>query len=297
MHSDYKVFDCHCDSVTTGDLLNDKGHLRISDMKKYRSYLQVFAICAEHNYAYTHTDFSIRKYYRLMRLGGITPVTEKKDLNVEFGGILALEGADALHGKLSALRRFYEKGVRLITLTWNNDNAAASSITADYDRGLTAFGKCLVRECGKLGIVVDLSHIGDRGFFDVADIAQKPFICSHSNSRAVNGQWKRNITDEQFKVLMKHGGVAGINFCTDFLGGKGDMAAVTCHIEHFCGLGGTENVGLGSDFDGIPNLPKECSGAAFINDIAEELLRKNYPETTVRAILHGNFRRIFEKCL
>lgn len=297
MHSGFNVFDAHCDSVVTGDLLSSGGHLKVSDMKKYHRYLQVFAVCAEHNYAYTHACFYIKKYRNLMKLLKIAPVLKKEDLNVNYGGILALEGCDALHGKLFALRRFYDKGLRVLTLTWNNDNDAASAVFSGYDRGLTLFGKKLVSECESLGIVVDLSHISDRSFSDVADIAQKPFICSHSNSRSVNGEWKRNITDEQFETLINVGGVTGINYCTDFLGKKGDTYAVLRHIEHFCSLGGSKNVGLGSDFDGIPNLPKECDGAGFALVIANELLRRNYPESTVRAILYENFYRVFEKCL
>ena len=230
-----------------------------------------------------------------MRVLGMTEVLSREQLTAPRGAILALEGADAFCGNLAAVRRFYDMGVRLVTITWNNNNAAGESIMSPQGGGLTDFGRRLVRECERLGIVVDLSHLSDKGFYDVCEIAEKPFVCSHSDSRAVNGAFVRNITDGQFAEIIRHGGAAGINFCVDFLGGDKGMGAVLSHIEHFLSLGGEKNVGLGSDFDGIPCLPHSCCGVDYAADIAEEMLKSNYKEELVRDILYGNFLRIFKQ--
>lgn len=289
------LFDCHCDSVTAGKLLAGDGHLKIADAKRFGKYLQVFAICPENEYAYSHARHYIRKYHRLMRVLGMTEVLGSDGLDVPRGAILALEGADAFCGNLAAVRHFYGMGVRLVTITWNNNNAAGESIMSASGGGLTDFGRQLVRECEQLGIAVDLSHLSDKGFDDVCEIAEKPFICSHSDSRAVNGAFARNITDGQFKEIIRRGGAAGINFCTDFLGGDKGTGAVLSHIEHFLSLGGEKNIGLGSDFDGIPCLPHGCRGVEYAADIAEELLKRNYKEEIVYDILYGNFLRIFKQ--
>ena len=157
-------------------------------------------------------------------------------------------------------------------------------------------GKKVVKECENMGIMIDLSHIGEKGFYDVAEIARKPFICSHSNSRAVY-EHKRGLTDAQFKILVERGGVSGINFAPFFLGEKADVTDIVRHIEHFCSLGGEKNIGIGSDFDGIEYMPDGCNGAEFMNTIAEELLKNNYSEETVRNIIYNNFVRVFKKVL
>ena len=297
MRSDFEVFDTHCDTLTVKGLFHTKTQLRLKDIKRYKKYVQVFAICADGNPAFLHAKRHIRKYNTLIKKWGMERIEKREDLkNAQFGALLALEGADALYGSLSALDFFYKEGVRLLTLTWNFNNAAASSITASEDNGLSAFGKKLVRACEKKGIVIDLSHIGDKGFYDVCEISEKPFICSHSNSRTAFDV-KRNITDGQFCEIVKRGGVCGINFYSEFLGEKKNIDGIFSHIEHFCALNGEKNIGLGSDFDGIKSMPIDCTGASYMENIAENLLMHNYSEKTVNNILWGNFYRVFDEIL
>lgn len=298
MHSDYKVFDAHCDTLTSRCLFHTKTHLNPKHMKMYEGYIQVFSICAGGERAFCHALRHIKRYNLLAKKWGIEKIEDATALQtVKYGGILALEGADALCKSISALRYFYNRGVRLLTLTWNNNNAAASSITAENDGGLTDFGVRLVKECEKMSVVVDLSHIGDKGFSDVCAISTKPFICSHSNSRSINPNAKRNVTDSQFEEIIKRGGVCGINFYGEFLGGDNKIDSVFSHIEHFCALGGKRNLGIGSDFDGIAYMPTDCNGAKYMDKIAETLLKHNYSESDVRAILNDNFYRVFKEIL
>lgn len=296
MRSDFNIFDCHADTVTVKNLFHTKSHLNVRDMKKYHRYIQVFALCSENGYAYSHAVHHIKRFERMIKLWDLEKITDKDSLlNVRYGAILALEGSDAFAGRISALKRFYEKGVRLITLTWNNNNAAASSCEDSENGGLTPFGKRLIKECETLGIVVDLSHASDKTFFDTAEIAKKPFICSHSNSRSITNV-KRNITDAQFSEIMRLNGCVGINFYHQFLE-SGNLSSIIHNIEYFCSLGGKANIGLGSDFDGIDRMPEECCGAVFMEKIANELLRINYNEEVVRKILFGNFMRAFSDVL
>ncbi len=296
MLSDYRVFDGHCDTITVKNLLHTKTNLNPRDMYKYPGYIQVFAICAVGKPSYLHNRRFIKRYDRLVYNWGIEKILTADDLDwVDYGGILAIEGADSIHN-LSSIRMFYDFGVRLFTLTWNNNNAISSAIMSESDNGLTGFGRMVVKECENLGIMIDLSHISEKGFYDVAEAAKKPFICSHSNSRAVY-EHRRGLSDEQFKILVEKGGVSGINFAPYFLGENAGVEDIVRHIEHFCSLGGEKNIGIGSDFDGIECMPLGCNGAEFMNTIAEELLKNNYSEDTVSDILYNNFVRIFKKIL
>ncbi|MDO4562495.1 MAG: membrane dipeptidase [Clostridia bacterium] len=291
----YPIFDAHCDSAVKRSLDGEENQFRCSDMLCFPAYLQVFAVCAEGKAnAFSFTEETILRLLRSLRKNDITVVKGRQEIfDTQRGAILAIEGADALHGSLAALRHFYRRGVRVLTLTWNNDNDAASSVTAVQDNGLKPFGRRLIRECEALGITVDLSHISDKAFFEAANHSRRRVICSHSNSRTVCPDFKRNITDSQFKTLIKLRGVAGINLCADFCGLGRDMRAVTAHIEHFCALGGEKNIGIGTDFDGVSELPKGCDGARWLHELFEALLRLNYPEKTVRAIAFKNFYELF----
>ena len=210
------VFDCHCDTVTLRNLFHTKSQLKKRDIKRFKRYIQVFAICPEENYAYSHAVHHIKRYKRLLKLWGLSPITDAKALeSAKFGAVLSLEGADALCTNLAALDMFYKEGVRLLTITWNNNNAAGFSITSEKG-GITPFGEKLIKKCEQKNILIDLSHLSDEGFWDVCAIMKKPFICSHSNSRHICNN-KRNITDDMFKELVKSGGCVGINFSLTFL--------------------------------------------------------------------------------
>lgn len=292
MRLNCSVFDCHCDTVTINNLFHTKSHLSIRDMKKYRRYIQVFAICAEKSYSYAYSEHFIKRFERMLRIWEMEKITDKQSLKrARYGAILSLEGGNSIDN-LSSLVHFYKKGVRVITLTWNNDNKIASSIMAENDRGLSNFGKEIVRKCEELGIVTDLSHISDKSFDDVCSVTKNPFVCSHSNSRKITDN-KRNITDEQFKEIVKRKGCVGINFYHEFIGREASLSKIISHIEHFCSLGGEKCIGIGSDFDGIDRMIDGCRGAEFIYELSNELLKLNYKEEIVDDILYNNFLRVF----
>ncbi len=226
------------------------------------------------------------------------------------GFILGIEGGECIDGDAASfygretgagqfciLKKLYRLGVRLITITWNTPNEMSdTNIAANPSPGLTEFGRAAIKEMNRLGIMIDLSHISDAGFWDVIELSGKPVIASHSDSRTLCSH-PRNLTDDMFKALIKKGGVAGINFCTAFLGGSKDLAQIIRHIEHFASLGGIKNIGLGSDFDGISELPGGIEGAQSMYKIIDALLKLNYTEEQAEGIASGNFRRVFEEVL
>lgn len=288
------IFDAHADTAVFPELDGKSNQLRVSDIYSYDRYIQVFAVCTEHfdpkPYAIEKTDEFLKK----LKGEKLRLVLNRKDMNYKYCAVLALEGADAFD-KLSAPEFFYKKGVRLVTLCWNTENLIASNCFSEKDEGLKPFGREVVKELEKLGIVTDLSHISDRAFYDVLEITQKPLIASHSNSRALFNH-PRNMTDDMFMRLADRRGCVGVTFEPDFMGGKKDITSVIQNIEHFCALD-KKCVGLGSDFDGISRFPNGIEGARSMESIGEELLKLNYSEEDTCGILFNNFFRVFYEIL
>ena len=151
----------------------------------------------------------------------------------------------------------------------------------------------------RLGMVVDVSHLSNKGFWDVMEIAKKPIVASHSNALALCSH-PRNLSDDQLKALKKNGGVTGINFCASFLENNSNATLddIVRHIEYINGLIGEGHVGFGSDYDGVDNnLPKGGENPSCFDAIAERLLKLNYSEKSVSDICHGNFLRVFKEVL
>lgn len=209
----------------------------------------------------------------------------------KLAAFLTLEDGRTVRGSLDRLKYFYQMGFRLITLTWNHENCFGFPNSADpcaMSRGLKPFGKDAVKYMAELGILVDVSHLSDGGFWDVADILSTPFVASHSNCRTLCPH-PRNLTDEMLRCLADHGGVAGLNFCPDFLDGteKSSISAMLTHLRHMICVGGIDCVALGTDFDGIhgqfeisgahqmPNLFRAMEQNGFTSDEIEKIAWKN----------------------
>lgn len=213
------------------------------------------------------------------------------------GGIMSVEGGSAAAGSLDAIEEMYNDGVRMMTLTWNAENELGSGVKAEPDCGLSDFGRQAVALMNRLDMIVDVSHLSDRGFFDVAEISSKPFVASHSNSRRLCSH-PRNLTDEMFSVISGRGGLVGINFSRGFLQRDENAAAddILRHTEHFLALGGEHTVCMGSDFDGT-DMPDGITGIESIEALYERFLRANYPESLVDSIFYGNACCFMEKAL
>ena len=210
--------------------------------------------------------------------------------------VLAVEGGSAAGGSLEGLERLHEKGVRLITLTWNARNEIAGG--AFSDGGFTQFGKEFVKKAESLGIIVDASHLNRESFFELADFAGKPFIASHSNADIVNkpkGK-KRNLTFEQVKIINEFGGVVGINFYNAFLDDENaeGIDGICRQLEWFLENGFEKSIAIGSDFDGC-TINGQINGVEKMKSLYEELLKRGYPQKCIDDMFFNNAMRLLNK--
>ncbi|USG67011.1 dipeptidase [Brevibacillus ruminantium] len=216
------------------------------------------------------------------------------DLNMlregQIGAMLTLEGVEAIGNDLQKLRILYQLGVRSVGLTWNHANLAADGAWETRNAGLTAFGKRIVELNNEHHILTDVSHLGERSFWDVLELAAYP-IASHSNAKAICDH-PRNLSDEQAKAMFARGGMIHVVFCPAFVkkGGNATIQDLIRHIDHFCALGGVGQIGLGSDFDGIVNYVEGLEHAGMMQDLINELL-KHFSEREVRGFANENFLR------
>ena len=228
-------------------------------------------------------------------------------LTVEEGGVCQGEGA--------YLRILYELVVRMMTLTWNFQNElgwpnrrveeAGGQVhyETDEEHGLTETGIAFVEAMEEMGMIIDIAHLNDAGIWDVFRHTRKPFVASHSNCRALTPH-PRNLTDAMIRELAERGGVAGMNFNKAFVmrqpGGNGEEMAyiseILAHIRHMKQVGGIGVIGLGSDFDGIPN-PVEFGDASGMQLLAEAMERDGFRTGEIEAVFYGNVMRVYQEIL
>ncbi|MDW7981472.1 MAG: dipeptidase [Thermomicrobium sp.] len=235
--------------------------------------------------------------------GAMTLVTSVAELEAcleagRFGAILHFEGADAIDPEFAVLRLSYRLGLRSLGLTWSRPNIFAEGVgPLDRGRGLTSLGHDLVRACNELGIVLDVSHLNDAGFWDVLYASTRPVVASHSNCRALCPV-PRNLSDEQIRAIAEKGGLVGINFHVGFLRQGAErpeevrLDDVIAHIDHVVQLVGADAVAFGSDFDGA-TMPADLPDASAMPRLVEALARRGYDEPTLRKICRDNWLRVF----
>lgn len=301
-------FDGHADTVFRiydegGSLNSEKFHIKASDLKKYDKYIQVFAAFIDKKDCklplIKHALTLIDKYYAEIEKNNITPILTKEDLiNANKTGgassILSLEGGEMLDGSLSVLSAYYRLGVRLITLTWNYSNELADGILEKRGGGLTNFGYTAVKAMENMGILVDVSHLSEKGFWDVAKCTERPFIASHSCVKSICSH-PRNLNDEQIKEMIKRKCVIGINFYPAFLDNSGicGFEKIAEHIEYILNMGGEDTVALGSDFDGVDSLPDGISGICDMHKIPEYLKERGISDKVINKICFESLYNLF----
>lgn len=295
-------FDAHCDTITAQDFLRvTNGHLDLTRLSGYAPCGQIFAICCTEDMPGGYRTYLPRLLSELEQNRDLVTLCRTADdisratQDGKIAALIAVEGAEHFGCTIEGLRDAYANGVRSVNLTWNYDNALSGAAMASGS-GLTEQGRAFVREAQRLGVILDVSHLSDRGFWDLLELSEKPVYASHSNARILC-PWPRNLTDAQFTALMEIGGGAGLNLCPDFLGCGRDMDAVIAHLEHFLSLGGEKAVFLGTDFDGIDDIPRGLSGVEDMGALYNALLRRNYPESLVRDIFFNNLFCILERAL
>jgi membrane dipeptidase len=233
------------------------------------------------------------------RLATTASDIEKVKRDGETCAVLSIEGGEAVEGSLGLLRDFHRLGVRAMGLTWNQRNDIADGQgEKSAGSGLTDFGISVVKEMERLGMLVDVSHLSDTSFWAVDKVAERPYIASHSNCRALASA-SRNLTDKQIEALAKKGGVIGAVFAGGFVDddpAKISLSRLCDHIDHIKKVAGIDHIGLGSDFDGF-GMPKgsgvvmkDCSE---MPRLTEELLSRGYSEEDVKKVLGGNWLRLY----
>jgi len=218
--------------------------------------------------------------------------------------IIGFEGGEAIGQDLRPLKIYHKLGLRRLTLCWNNRNYIADGVRWQRSKGgLTEFGVSVVEECNKLGILVDVSHMTDPGFWDVLAVSKDVVIASHSNCRAICSA-TRNLTDDMIKALAEKGGVIGVNYAQFFLLDRKEMVSgkvptvetVIDHIDHMVKVtGSTDNIGLGSDFDGVPTMAQGLEDTSKLPNLTKALVARGYSDQDVEKILGGNFLRVIKK--
>lgn len=205
-------------------------------------------------------------------------------------GLLTIENGKLLAASEDMFDHIVEKGVKMVTLTWNAENPLGSG--HDTHHGLTDFGRHAVTELERRRVVVDVSHLNDEGFWDVAAYAKRPFAASHSNLRAVRDV-PRNLTDDEFRAIRDAGGIVGINYCRSFISAAPDPSPdeLLAHIERMLDLGGEKVIALGSDYDGC-DVPSWLSPCSKVADLAE-LLARHFGQEQTERIMFSNAHEFF----
>ena len=305
----FPVFDLHCDTALAllgedvnqaGSLASNKGHIDLNRAEKLAGYCQCFACFTtpfmEQWHHITPTLVFEREIATIQReidknKNRISIAYSPEDViaNLEKGkmsAILTIEGPAGFGFDPELLESMFLAGFRISTLGWNESNPLTGS--NQTGGGLTDLGKAYVRQAQSLGILVDVSHISDEGFWDIMKITQAPVIASHSNSRALCNH-SRNLTDDMFCAIQDSGGVVGINQFADFLGQKPTLDTVCDHIFHFLELDPEgRHVALGGDLDGCEVLAEGFEGVQSYDALADRLIARGLDAATVQNIYWNN---------
>lgn len=313
------ICDCHCDTLTelynkNASLYENEQHFDIKRQIALGGGLQFCAIYVptevfRYQGGLRYTMCLLDKYnqeIKKLHENGIDvlQVRTAEDagnvLKHKAATLLAIEEGGAIDGSLEALRCLYELGVRAMTLTWSNRNDIADGINEEATgSGLTLFGKQVVAEMNRLGMLVDVSHISTAGFWSVIETSTKPIIATHSNAKSLCSH-PRNLNDEQIKALAQNGGLAGITFAGQFLEEDWRNACIESvykHIDYMLNLiGNDDHIGFGSDFDGISHPPYNIQGVQDYKPLIE-YLSKYYSDETINKITHQNVINLLQKVL
>ena len=224
-------------------------------------------------------------------------LVENRD-NGKMSAILTIEEGGIINDKMEYLEELHRQGIRLITLTWNHENCIGYPNSREpelMNKGLKPFGIEVVRRMNELGMMIDVSHLSDGGFWDVARYSSKPFVASHSNARALCNH-PRNLTDEMIKALAEKGGVAGVNFYPYFLreDGKASVTDIAEHLWHMYQVGGEDVIAFGTDFDGFDEGELDIRHMGEMNRVYDAMVQRGFTQRQMDKILNGNILRILQ---
>ena len=302
------IIDLHCDTlyktVTNNIPLDAKENEVLFEPDRADCKLQCYAIWLPDSFDGEKAEKTVLSAAEILRAEcnrlGIHLLQQGGAIRNQFSlahncAILTIENGSALNGKLENVQRFADIGVKMMTLTWNAHNLIGDGVGVEKPQGITGFGCSVLHEMERTGIVVDISHASEKLFYDVAENTHRPFVASHSNAYSITHH-RRNLTDEQFKILEQRNGLVGINFHNAFLNDDPDKANINDiikHIEHFLALGGENCLCFGSDFDG-GTLPKDIKNSRIYDKIYELCLKQGYSDALIQKIFYENALKFFE---
>ena len=311
------IIDMHCDTLLRclrGESLAamDGSHIDLEKLRTGGSLVQCLALFITTNGDQAHYGLGNKtpyEVYRAMLEVFQTQMKENRERieqvftssQIEAGigkdklmALLTVEDAAPLEGKYERIDEFFNDGVRIMSLTWNYENCLAwpndANPILNNTRGLKPFGYCAVERMNELGMLIDVSHLSDRGFWDVASASKKPFVASHSCARRLCSH-QRNLTDDQLRALAECGGIVGINFCGEFLENgnrvSSSIESVLRHMQYIKNIAGADTLAWGSDYDGIgeklewkdfTGMPvlTDAMSACFTDDEIEKICYKNF---------------------
>ena len=305
-----KLFDLHCDTI--GECYKNKVSLRrnglnvsLEKSKVFSEYAQVFAIWIPDE---LRKEKAINYFNKVCDYFD-DEISKNKDLIVKFDSakkddkrnkaILAVEGGAVLGGNIDEIYNIYDRGVRVMTLTWNAENEIASGAFCE-NGGLTDFGKSVLRRMEKLKMVVDVSHLNRQSFFDVAEATTNPFIASHSNPDIVSNEFgrKRNLTDEQIEIIKERNGLIGLNFCKDFfnVNDKSGLDALKVHLDYLLNKNCEKIIAIGGDFDGC-DLTEGINGLESMEFVYNSLITDGFSKSLIDDIFYNNANNFFQKMI
>lgn len=346
-----KFIDLHCDTIAriVGENLDftksETLHVTLPGIISSNTVVQVFA-CFVMSAHHPDQEFEVCNAYidaieTLMEKhkDRLVPATSFKHLadavvsRKKTAVIISIEGATPLKGDPAMLEHFYQRGVRLLTIAWD-DNTFCGTVFGNKG-GLTKSGEELIRYCNELGVIVDVSHASDKAFYDIAAITKIPFVASHSNARAVCPN-DRNLSDDMIKLIADAGGVIGLTYGSGFIQPEYYKHELVCrnkilkgfkdktltpqdarkishdalskladaplcllveHARHMIGVGGEDCLALGSDFDGVDSLPRTISGVHSLPKLVLEMEKQGICPRVIDKICHGNALGYFEHIL
>ncbi|WP_290773062.1 membrane dipeptidase [Anaerofustis sp.] len=331
-----KLIDLHCDTFSRMheekiyDIDENNLHIDLKKLKKADSFIQVFALFDNKEI----TGYNLEEYNKLLdfafniiennqnKFNLIKNYEDIKDNNKQ-NILVSTEDMGSIRENLENIKYYYNRGIRMGSITWNHENSLAYPNTMNPKLGLKKFGKEAVEYMESIGMIIDVSHLNDGGFYDVADITKEPFIASHSCSRTLCSN-SRNLKDDMIKIIAGKGGIIGINFYSLFLSKldkkteemihqlikeknytKADSLIynftsknddIIKHISHIRNIGGSEAIAFGSDFDGIScNLEmKDISG---IQTLIPLLKKSGFSENEIEKLYYKNALRLFKDIL
>lgn len=312
----FPVFDLHCDTAEAmvlhkenRNLRNNTLHIDMERASKLPGYCQCFACFTTSDSDFYHIGVSpvqmfereiavlhseIEKNSDVIRIAYSAEEINENLKNGLMSAVLTIEGPAGFDFDVDLLEDMYKVGFRISTLGWNEKNVLTGSHKTGG--GLSDVGRAYVKEAQRLGILIDVSHISDEGFWDIMEITQAPVIASHSNSRKVCGE-SRNITDDMFREICRTGGTVGLNLYAEFVGKNANLDSYCDHVFHFLEMDpDAAHISLGGDLDGCDLLPSGFEGIQDYPKIAQRLLERGLNERMVANIFWNNAVGVIDRC-